>query len=486
MRNLVVFGALLVAFTGCVDIPKDDFDDREELSEAEELLKGINPEVKGLDLWFCLPSTAKKDDFKSGVPLTSAEFAKMLQMLSCAKSLEVLEVHGDGVPQSAKLDFLSGLTNLKSLTIDGWPIADVADVPSLPGLERLELLETGLKCPKKTDVLPRFPSLRRIRVGLGDWDDVEVSLTPLPDDFLGRAGSCWVMAAEQAKCRIVVLDGAPWYAEWEGQPEPPEDYGIVWEWSPATDPGIPGKDVGLFANPDECKARDGGRTILMTASGGAFAAIDVDAKKAKCYGVVGGNPHSIDVLPDGRYVVASSDGNKLTLVDLDGHPFEPSAQIKKEFPLSSAHGVHWDAKRNVLWAIGREEVAKFRYDASTMELTKLKGFPLSEVGLSGGHDLVEGEGCAYSGPFGKDCLAFTTDNGGGFFNMSKEAYEGCSTDSPGIKSVAYDGGVGYLAVHPKEKWWTDEIFCRRGCEFSVYYVKGARFYKARYLIRKGK
>lgn len=280
-------------------------------------------------------------------------------------------------------------------------------------------------------------------------------------------GGRFVMATEQAEGRVVVVDKT----------------GVIWEWNPTNDVGIATNHYPLFTNPDECKGRDGGRTILMTASGGAFAAIDVDTKRAKCYGDVGGNPHSVELLPDGRYVVASSNGNRLTLVDVSEHPFEPAKQLKKEFFFEDAHGVHWDADRKALWVIGAKEIARFEYDGQAMELRKLKGFPLSDVGLECGHDLIGDARRKMCGVVGEGLLAFTAHNGYGWFDPEKEAYVHCSTNSPRIKSQSFYGHERMKTV-PKERWWTDEITVSSGGAERSYIVPGARFYKARFLIRR--
>lgn len=289
----------------------------------------------------------------------------------------------------------------------------------------------------------------------------------LSDSGVLPKGGRFVMATEQAEGRIVVVD----------------KLGVIWEWNPSNDVCIATNDVQYFTNPDECKGCDNGRTIIMTASGGAFAAIDVDEKRAKCYGFVGGNPHSIDRLPDGRYVVASSNGNKLTLVDGSGHPLEPSAQRKKEFAFEDAHGVHWDAQRKVLWAIGGAAIAKFAYDASVMDLKLLKSFPLAEVGLAWGHDLVEDARCGRCDVAGSGLLAFTAHNGYGWFDRDKESFVNCSTNIVRVKSQSFDDHDS-LSTVPKERWWTDEIHLKGRHSSSVYTVPGARFYKARFLIRK--
>lgn len=268
-----------------------------------------------------------------------------------------------------------------------------------------------------------------------------------------------VMATEQRDARVVML---------EPQTAPDVDSKIVWEWRPSEDPGIPAAARSAFDNLDECKSRDGGRTVLVSASGGAFAELDAASRRARAFGVVGGNPHSVERLPDGRYVVASSDGNRLTVVDLNGHPLEPDLQKQVRYPLEFAHGVEWDAEGNCLWAIGMKEIEKLAYDPETMTLKKLAGYRLADVGMSIGHDLV-----LETASGGK--LRFTGHEGVGTLDPKSGKME-CVEKIQCVKSVSVCGGR-VLKTVPKEWWWTDS-FEEGG---DTYRISGARFYKARFL-----
>lgn len=277
----------------------------------------------------------------------------------------------------------------------------------------------------------------------------------------GKAPSVLVMATEQRDARVVML---------KPQTAPDVDSEIVWEWRPSEDPGIPAAARSAFGNLDECKCRDGGRTILVTASGGAFAELDAASRRVRAFGIVGGNPHSVERLPDGRYVVASSDGNRLTVVDLNGHPLEPDLQQQERYPLEFAHGVEWDAEGNCLWAIGMKEIEKLAYDPGTMKLKKLAGYRLADVGMSVGHDLV-----LESAPGGK--LRFTGHEGIGTLDPKSGRME-CVEKIPSVKSVSASGDR-VLKMKPKERWWTDSF--NEGD--NSYRISGARFYKARFFPR---
>lgn len=107
----------------------------------------------------------------------------------------------------------------------------------------------------------------------------------------------------------------------------------------------------------------------------------------------GSNPHAVELLPSGNLVVANSDGNSLRLfyssAVLDG---VASADVPryKEYELKGAHGLVWDPKNEVLWALGDEELAAYALSGEGTEesLSKISGMgsalPKSHPG---GHDL---------------------------------------------------------------------------------------------------
>ena len=80
---------------------------------------------------------------------------------------------------------------------------------------------------------------------------------------------------------------------------------VVWEWR--ADAPYSGFDSGgqfAVTRFDEVKLRDGGRTMLVTSSGGGWAEIDTETKRIVRSGNAFGGPHSIEKLPDGTIAVA--------------------------------------------------------------------------------------------------------------------------------------------------------------------------------------
>lgn len=78
----------------------------------------------------------------------------------------------------------------------------------------------------------------------------------------------------------------------------------------------------------------------------------------------GDNPHSVELLPSGNLVIASSTGNTLRLFAtsalLEGKV--GTANRYTDYALTDAHGVLWDPEREVLWALGSHELKAYRLE----------------------------------------------------------------------------------------------------------------------------
>ena len=168
------------------------------------------------------------------------------------------------------------------------------------------------------------------------------------------------VAAEQASASLVIYSGKPG-ASVRG----------LWRWDPKADSNLTAQAAASFGHVDECKPVDGGRTILVNASHGGVAAVDVATCQAKWYAFMPDHragPHSVDLLPDGRIVVANSTGvDALQIVDLMGHPFDPSKQkAVNALPVAGAHGVVWDGCREKLYVLGYTNLLELAYLPETI------------------------------------------------------------------------------------------------------------------------
>jgi streptogramin lyase len=264
-----------------------------------------------------------------------------------------------------------------------------------------------------------------------------------------------VIAVEQAKKRVVILDSA-------------EKDGYVWQWSAKSDsPKVASLD-GFFGNPSDVRVKKDGK-IIMICSGGAFAKVDIASCKAEYAGVCpSANPHSIEELPDGRIATASSDGASVMIIDPRKFKFESAKQPKRKvLDLESAHGVVWDAKRQSLWAIGSTAIVEMAYIPAEMGVKEKGRYDFVSAGCGKwGHDLLLGEdGLVY----------FTTHDTVSVFDPVSRSFK-VLDKAAAVKSISFSSH-GKLRCQARVKWWTDTITV----DDKVIVRPGAKFYKARFL-----
>ncbi|MBR5244163.1 MAG: hypothetical protein IKW13_08010 [Thermoguttaceae bacterium] len=286
-----------------------------------------------------------------------------------------------------------------------------------------------------------------------------------------------VLGAEQKKPRAVIFKAD---SDWN------DPASLRWYWSAAEAPEVAAAHRGWFNNVSECKPAYGDRCVLIAASGGGVALVRVADKATLFYGHIGGNPHSAAVLPDGNVVAISSTGARIKLFavpDAASGPNAPSATgptpVAAEYELKGGHGVVWDAKRRVLWALGGAEIVEFEY-VGTKEKPALKEIWRAKLpGLArGGHDL-------YAAP-GFDALV-STGAGVAVFDPEKreffDVYEARGADGHGVKSVSLTpNGTLPMTLLPVEEWWTPSPTWGNEAGTPVGTLDGARFYKARWFV----
>ena len=233
---------------------------------------------------------------------------------------------------------------------------------------------------------------------------------------------------------------------------------------------------GTFATTDDCKPVDGGSRVLVSSSSGGCAVVERPSGKVIWYARAP-NAHSLELLPRGRIVLASSvhaNGNRLVLFDL--------ARSEKpiwDTPLVSAHGVVWDEGRQLLWALGLKELQSYElrdWDGDKPSLAIKGRYPLPD---GGGHDLQPV-------PRSND-LVVTTGPGVYFFDRDKHEFR-LHPDlgqKANVKSVSVHPATGQTAfIQASDKaWWSDTL--------GLLYPAGTmrlpeeRLYKGRWLVPDG-
>jgi hypothetical protein len=158
----------------------------------------------------------------------------------------------------------------------------------------------------------------------------------------------------------------------------------LWTWSGATAEELSESERNQFKNLDECKPLDDGARVLVCASNSGCGLIDRTTGKLLWRASVT-NAHSIERLPGNRAAVASSlSGDAVVLFDLVA---EGSAKPLWKTPLHSAHGLVWDDERQVLWALGFDELRRYAptdWNTATPSLTLVESHRLPDPN---GHDL---------------------------------------------------------------------------------------------------
>lgn len=238
----------------------------------------------------------------------------------------------------------------------------------------------------------------------------------------------------------------------------------LWRWNGQQAEDIPLEARRDFHHLDECKAVEQGTKLLVCASNGGCALIE-RATKRVLWRARSCNAHSLDLLPAGRVVVASSlSGDHLEVFDSKGSP----APVFKT-PLRSAHGVCWDEARQCLWALGFDELRCYTlaaWDTATPSLQLRSTHPLPDAD---GHDLRPV-------PVSADLL-LTTGQGVHLFDRDRSTFR----PHPLLHGIAK---VKSVDIHPESRrivlstWGADlQLFVARG----TINFQDARPYKARWL-----
>ncbi len=243
----------------------------------------------------------------------------------------------------------------------------------------------------------------------------------------------------------------------------------VWSWKAKDSAELPEAMRTQFRTTDECKSVEGGKRILITASSDGVALVDRGTRKVLFYGSVGG-AHSAETLPGGLIAVAGSTSksplaNRLVLFDS-----ERSGQSLFDTEVVSGHGVVWDERRQVLWALGLDTLRT--YKLAGRQLTKTAEYQLPDTS---GHDLMAVPNT--------DLLSVTTHHHAWMFDRNSKKF----TPHPqlpnfdNIKSIHVHPRTGEVVWTLADKgfWWTATLRFlnpERTIERS-----GERLYKARWV-----
>ncbi|MCF7761732.1 MAG: DUF6528 family protein, partial [Cephaloticoccus sp.] len=270
-----------------------------------------------------------------------------------------------------------------------------------------------------------------------------------------------ILAVEHAQTRILLLDpDLPWT----------DPAAMVWEWRADTDPkaiaweeraqhASPLADrLPFFINPSDAKRIHQGTQILAIMCGGAATLIDVATRRIAWLGEAGNNPHSITLLPHGCVATVSSTGSQLRLFLTNS---APSGEAVAEYSLFDGHGVHWDEKRQCLWALGGQELRRYQLliNGGKAELQLSGSYALPAIDIARtepvfihGHDLAKTESPD----------AFYLTDAARIWRFQPD--EGTLQPAPelpllsNIKSISRHPDTAEIIIQqPTESWWSDTL-----------------------------
>ncbi|WJH36663.1 DUF6528 family protein [Paenibacillus sp. CC-CFT747] len=176
----------------------------------------------------------------------------------------------------------------------------------------------------------------------------------------GAAGRYYIAATDQASRRILVMD--PAVEDWN------EEQAVTWSWAPSETNGF-GRLMTAWGLPTDAKVyrseRWGGEWMVVTDSLGLAAIVPYPDGDSRQWGLsVGGNPHSVELLPNGNLAVAASTGG---WVRVYASSQGPDAETFAEYAFPGAHGLVWHPGSRLLWAVGDHHLVSLSIEGSDSE-----------------------------------------------------------------------------------------------------------------------
>ncbi len=277
--------------------------------------------------------------------------------------------------------------------------------------------------------------------------------------------STGVLCCDQYRRSVLLMDEN---ADWR------QESVILWKWAPMESPEVVPKHREWFINLSDAKRVLDGTHIIACASGGGIALVRFEDKRVEFHARAGGNTHSIECLPDGNLVSASSDGSYLRVFCTDPSVSHPPDDVKySDAALADAHGVVWDYQNQCLWAIGDRELVRFRYNGERVN-PLLKEEARFTLPSPGGHDLFPVPGTR---------KLFLTSGGVFMFDTENETFAPFDqpTSKGAVKSISQrEPGGPIVVMESTQSWWSSGI--RFVGEDRVLTLDKAKFYKARWWV----
>ncbi len=270
----------------------------------------------------------------------------------------------------------------------------------------------------------------------------EVYEVPEEMDFEAKVNGNYVIACDQMKDRVVVFD----MSKYDGVDL---DNCAVWSYTPKNNNRVCVSGVKYREN-----TVYGDVVLICSSEGYAGVVTYPEGEEVWSVSYCGQNPHSIEILPSGDIVCASSNDKHIRLYRYGG-----TKDDYVDYELDSAHGVLWDPDKQLLWALGYSRLVSYKYEDGT--LTVKKEYPLP---VSGGH--------ALSADFSDtDKLIVTTGNAVYSFSKVKRRFTRIMQSSQSIKGYGNDPCGDTFYCYPNKgigrKWETK--YYAEWCTDTIYY-----------------
>ena len=279
--------------------------------------------------------------------------------------------------------------------------------PSIPQTETNSATDTG----SSTDSAPSTSTHDKIEIDKPSVDTVTV------EDVFG-ASDHYVGLTDQLNGRIIICDLE--VEDWTN------DNAVVWEYQNKS-----------FKNIAGIKFRDseyyGEKVVLFCYPVGGVI-LSYETKEILFQtSDIGWNPHSVELLPDGTFLVASSTDNRVDVFA----PGKTASCQTLEFP--NAHGVLWDPEYEVVWMVGMDQLSAYSVGGSkdSPKLSPLGGMTY-KTPQAGMHDLAP----VYGDP---NALFVTCSAGIMKFDKEKERFNYTYPGSNYGRIATYAPGVGNFA-----------------------------------------
>lgn len=228
-----------------------------------------------------------------------------------------------------------------------------------------------------------------------------------------------------------------------------------------------------FKTTVECTPVKNGELIFITSKEGGVALVERRTGKPRFATLVHARAYAGDLLPNDRAVVVGGTGKEGFIHLYDMNSDEPDKPVYQD-DLLYAHGVYYDAKAKLVWAVGWSELRAYRlkdWDGDKPKLGLVESYDLPG---ESGHDLTPNPGTRE--------LFVTMHDGVWLFDLETRKFRRHPTlgSYTHVKSISVHPETGRLAyVKAEEKtWWTREVKLW-GLEDSVRFAN-KRVYKARW------